>query len=115
MQKQILRWKAEHVDFLQLLDLLELQIGPFHEGATPNYDLMLDIVYYLTHFADKFHHPREDVQGHRMNRCLRTRVCEGRCKQGESGVYSGLSRRPEDGGSRAAECGGCFRGSEGSA
>ena len=61
MQKQILRWKAEHVDFLQLLDLLELQIGPFHEGATPNYDLMLDIVYYLTHFADKFHHPREDV------------------------------------------------------
>lgn len=61
MQKQILKWKAEHVDFLRLLDLLELQISLFHEGATPSYDLMLDIVYYLTHFADKFHHPREDV------------------------------------------------------
>lgn len=61
MRKQILKWKAEHVDFLRLLDLLELQISLFHEGATPIYDLMLDIVYYLTHFADKFHHPREDV------------------------------------------------------
>lgn len=61
MRKQILKWKAEHVDFLRLLDLLELQISLFHEGATPSYDVMLDIVYYLTHFADKFHHPREDV------------------------------------------------------
>jgi len=61
MHKQILKWNAEHVDFLRLLDLLELQISLFREGATSNYDLMLDIVYYLTHFADKFHHPREDV------------------------------------------------------
>ena len=61
MRKQILKWKAEHVDFLRLLDLLELQISLFHEGATPDYQLMLDVVYYLTHFADKFHHPREDV------------------------------------------------------
>ena len=61
MRKQILEWKAEHVDFLRLLELLELQISLFHEGATSNYDLMLDIVYYLTHFADIFHHPREDV------------------------------------------------------
>lgn len=61
MRKQILKWKAEHVDFLRLLDLFELQISFFHKGATPDYQLMLDIVYYLTHFADKFHHPREDV------------------------------------------------------
>ena len=57
MQEQILKWKAEHVDFLRLLDLLELQISLFHEGTTPNYDLMLDIVYYLTHFPDTFHIP----------------------------------------------------------
>lgn len=61
MERQIVKWKAEHVDFLRLLDLLELQISLFHEGATPRYDVMLDIVYYLTHFADRFHHPREDV------------------------------------------------------
>ena len=61
MHKQILKWNAEHVDFLRLLARLELQISLFHEGASPSYVLMLDIVYYLTHFADKFHHPREDV------------------------------------------------------
>lgn len=61
MPEQIVKWKEEHVDFLRLLDLLEQQISLFHGGATANYDLMLDIVYYLTHFADKFHHPREDV------------------------------------------------------
>lgn len=61
MRQQIRKWKAEHVDFVRLLNILESQIGLFHEGTQPDYQLMLDIVYYLTHFPDRFHHPREDV------------------------------------------------------
>jgi hemerythrin-like domain-containing protein len=61
MPNQISKWKAEHGDFIRLLSILKSQIGLFHEQAEANYELMLDIVYYLTHFPDRFHHPREDI------------------------------------------------------
>ena len=61
MANQIAIWKAEHVNFLRLLNLLDAEIRVFHEGGRPNYDLMLDIVYYLIHYPDRFHHPKEDV------------------------------------------------------
>lgn len=54
-------WRAEHVNFSRLLDLLEEQVAAFHAGGQPNYDLMSDIVYYLRHYADQVHHPQEDV------------------------------------------------------
>jgi hemerythrin-like domain-containing protein len=61
MSNQIKRWKAEHADFVRLLSILNSQIRLFHDEAEPNYELMLDIVYYLTHFPDRFHHPKEDI------------------------------------------------------
>jgi hemerythrin-like domain-containing protein len=54
-------WHGEHVRFTRLLDFLEKQVTAFHAGEHPNYDLMRDVVYYLRHFADRFHHPREDA------------------------------------------------------
>jgi hemerythrin-like domain-containing protein len=61
MAEPFAAWHAEHVNFARLLDLLEIQVDAFHRGERPNYDLMVDIVYYLRGFADCFHHPREDV------------------------------------------------------
>jgi len=61
MSNQIRKWKAEHADFVRLLGMLNSQIGRFHDEAGANYELMLDIVYYLTQFPDRFHHPREDI------------------------------------------------------
>lgn len=61
MSNQIKKWKAEHVEFIRLLGILKSQIGLFHEQAEANYELMLDIVYYLTQYPDRFHHPREDI------------------------------------------------------
>lgn len=61
MTNQISAWKTEHDNFRRLLDLLESQIGLFHEAAQPNYELMLDIIYYLRHYPDRVHHPREDA------------------------------------------------------
>jgi hemerythrin-like domain-containing protein len=54
-------WHAEHVSFARLLDLLEKQVVAVHGGERANYELMRDIVSYLRHFPDRFHHPREDV------------------------------------------------------
>ena len=66
MAHQIATWKVEHVNFLRLLDLLDAEIRAFHEGRQPNYDLALDVVYYLIHYPDRFHHPKEDVAMERL-------------------------------------------------
>ena len=54
-------WHAEHMRFASLLDFIEQQMGAFHDGKDPDYELMHDVVYYLHHYADRYHHPREDA------------------------------------------------------
>jgi len=54
-------WHAEHKRFAQLLDVFERQMMAFHAGEHPDYELMRDIVHYLHHYADRYHHPREDI------------------------------------------------------
>lgn len=61
MADPIAEWHDEHVRFSRLLGLLGAQLAAFHAGDDPDYDLMRDIIFYLRHFADRFHHPREDV------------------------------------------------------
>ena len=61
MTDYIAKWYREHLNFSKLLDLLETQINLFHEDKHPNYELMLDVMYYLTHYADQVHHPEEEV------------------------------------------------------
>ena len=61
MNNPVALWHGEHLRFARMLDFLERQMAAFHAGQHPNYELMRDAVYYLHHFADRFHHPREDV------------------------------------------------------
>lgn len=61
MSDTIDTWRRDHANFSRLLDVLEAQIGLFHQGRTPNYALMRDIIYYMTHYPDLFHHPKEDL------------------------------------------------------
>jgi hemerythrin-like domain-containing protein len=61
MVNPISSWHEEHEKFAQLLGLLEREVDAFHQAEQPNYELMSDIVFYLRHFADCVHHPREDV------------------------------------------------------
>jgi hemerythrin-like domain-containing protein len=61
MSDPVSLWHAEHVNFAALLDLLELQLDRFHRGEAPDYELMLDIMFYMTHYPDVAHHPREDL------------------------------------------------------
>jgi hemerythrin-like domain-containing protein len=66
MTNPISIWHADHVHFSWLLEVLEKQVLAFHSDEHPDYALMLDIVYYLRHFPDRFHHPREDVAFRRL-------------------------------------------------
>jgi hemerythrin-like domain-containing protein len=59
-------WHAEHVRFTSLLDFIEQQMAQFHAGEGPDYERLRDVVYYLHHYADRYHHPREDVAFQRL-------------------------------------------------
>jgi hemerythrin-like domain-containing protein len=61
MTDTIAVWRAEHLNFAKLLDILEEQLERFHTDEGPNYELMLDIMFYMTHYSDLLHHPREDL------------------------------------------------------
>ena len=61
MSDPIALWHTEHANFAALLDLLELQLDRFHRGEAPDYELMLDVMFYMTHYPDVLHHPKEDL------------------------------------------------------
>lgn len=61
MPDTIAQWHADHVNFSKLLDLLEDRLGHLDDDHSPEYELMLDIMYYMTHYADVLHHPKEDL------------------------------------------------------
>jgi hemerythrin-like domain-containing protein len=61
MSDPIAIWRADHARFARLLDLVERELAAFHDGGQPDYALLLDVVHYLRHYPDRFHHPREDV------------------------------------------------------
>lgn len=60
MQAPLGFWRSEHRNFRRLLALMEQEIEQFKNGESPNYQLLQDIVYYLTHYPDSCHHPAED-------------------------------------------------------
>src|SRR5689334_10788045 len=68
MMNPVAAWHAEHAHFNWLLRQLHRQADAFHTGERPNYDLMLEIIAYLRDYADRFHHPREDVAFARLAR-----------------------------------------------
>jgi len=61
MSSLIDKWTAEHRNFEKLIEILERELRLFHQGADTNYELMLDVVYYMIHYPDFAHHPAEDI------------------------------------------------------
>ena len=61
MQYSLMLWHADHVNFGRLLDLLDGQLQLLHDDGSPDYELMLEIMYYMTHYSDVLHHPKEDI------------------------------------------------------
>ncbi|HZI83262.1 MAG TPA: hemerythrin domain-containing protein [Casimicrobiaceae bacterium] len=61
MTDAIALWNRDHANFAALLDLLERQLDLFHAGESPDYELMSDIMFYMSHYTDLVHHPREDL------------------------------------------------------
>ncbi len=51
----------DHANIAKLLELIESEILAIEVGKTPDYPLLQDIMRYMTHYPDRFHHPKEDL------------------------------------------------------
>ena len=54
-------WHTEHANFARLLNLLDDQLALFHDAGAPDYELMQEIMFYMTHYSDVLHPPKEDL------------------------------------------------------
>jgi hemerythrin-like domain-containing protein len=53
--------RQDHRNMSVMLDLLEREIGRVRDGRGPDYELINDIMRYLTVYSDAVHHPKEDI------------------------------------------------------
>ena len=53
--------RADHRNMVMLLDLLEVEINSLATSGEPDYDLVRDIMLYVTEYPDVVHHPKEDI------------------------------------------------------
>ena len=61
MHYTLMLWHADHVNFGRLLTMLESEVERLREAESPDYELMHDIMYYMTHYSDLLHHPKEEL------------------------------------------------------
>ena len=52
---------SEHRYISSLLDTLQEQADRLKPGRSPDYHLLYEILDYLIHYPDQYHHPREDL------------------------------------------------------
>ncbi len=53
--------RGDHRNMVMLLDFLEAEINRLAASAEPDYDLVRDIMLYVTEYPDVVHHPKEDI------------------------------------------------------
>ncbi|MCW8846545.1 MAG: hemerythrin domain-containing protein [Gammaproteobacteria bacterium] len=61
MQNVLKTLHTEHAHICRVLDFLEAQLGVLEQGGIPEWDLMGDVMHYMTNFPDLYHHPKEDL------------------------------------------------------
>ena len=53
--------REDHRNMSIMLDLLSQQVDHIRDGERPDYELIHDIMRYMTIYSDAVHHPKEDV------------------------------------------------------
>ncbi len=53
--------RGDHRNMVMLLDLLGAEISRLASSGEPDYDLVRDIMLYVTEYPDVVHHPKEDI------------------------------------------------------
>lgn len=58
--------KRDHSNIARLLRTLEKQMNVVHDEGNADFDLMHDIMVYMSHYPDHTHHPMEDLMFERL-------------------------------------------------
>jgi len=58
--------KTDHGNISRLLSTLEEQMKVVHDEENADFELMHDIMVYMTHYPDHTHHPMEDLMFQRL-------------------------------------------------
>lgn len=53
--------KRDHVNLVRLLDLLTKELDALCAGEESNFDLKIELLDYIEHYAEQVHHPTEDL------------------------------------------------------
>jgi hemerythrin-like domain-containing protein len=53
--------KRDHVNLKRLLELLSKELDAFFAGKESNFDLKVELLEYIEHYAERVHHPTEDL------------------------------------------------------
>lgn len=61
MHSVIERLKADHASMLSLLDILERELDKVEQTDIADFEIMRDVMNYLTRYSDAVHHPMEDL------------------------------------------------------
>ncbi|HSS66646.1 MAG TPA: hemerythrin domain-containing protein [Gammaproteobacteria bacterium] len=57
---------SDHGNVAQMLDILDKQLNKVHQMQTADFDLMRDVMHYMTRYPDRTHHPLEDLVIHKL-------------------------------------------------
>lgn len=68
--------REDHRNMAVILDLLDNVIGMASSGKDPNFQLLAEIMRYMTVYPDAVHHPKEDIVYERL-RSERADLAEG--------------------------------------
>jgi len=52
--------RQDHRNIAMMLDLLERESSRIYDGEEPDYELLHDVMQYMTVYPDTVHHPKED-------------------------------------------------------
>lgn len=58
----------DHRNVARLLDLLDKEVAAMGDARRADFELMQDIMQYMSHYPDRYHHPTEDLVFQRVLR-----------------------------------------------
>ena len=53
--------KRDHINLQRILDLLSRELDRFFAGEESDFDLKIELLDYIEHYAEQVHHPTEDL------------------------------------------------------
>ena len=61
METVLSRLQLDHANMSRLLDIVDAQLQLVADAQNADFELMRDILHYLTNYSDAIHHPTEDL------------------------------------------------------